>query len=431
MKGLIATVGQSSEPLVKGIEQYGPEFVCFYFSKSAATTVEEVKERLEDGKVETLDLLIEEPQDFNRCFEAANEAVEELHNRNIYPNDTLIDYTGGTKIMASALVAATLGRGFHYALVASSLDGGLQYVYMGEGDGDQGGLNYIDDGMEELLCSHNPWEIRALESKRKIQRNFNNYRFKAVIDQVDSLKKKGLSSNRDEYLLNAIRELARGYSRWDRFHYEEVKEKLREGSEDMQTYRSLTQPRDQLDLSLEKVEENIDFLSDLQKETFGFNFEKRIGKTLAVDMFWNATRRAEEGKYDDGMVRLYRTVEMFGQVEIYEELGCHTDQIPIDLIPAELREGLRHNPNEEGTVELSLYDDFRVLGTLDNEIGQDFLKHEEDFKKIMRTRNTSFLTHNYKAIEEGQFESHRELVEDIFNINRRVEFPKLEIGVSP
>lgn len=427
MKGLIATVGQTPEPVVEGVEEYEPGFVCFYCQEDHRDIVEEIKRGLEHKAFESMELLIQNPQDFNSCFERANEAVEELTRRSIYPNDTLLDYTGGTKIMSSALVAATLGRGFQYALVASSLDEGLQYVYMGEGDDDRGGLSYIENGMEEVLSSKNPWEIRALESKRKIQRNFNNYRFKSVIDQLDSLRQKGLSSERDQYLLDAIGELAKGYSRWDRFHYAEVKDKLGEGTQDLTTYRNLAQPRGQIDLSVEKVEENIEFLSDLQSETFGFDFEKRIGKSLAVDMFWNATRRAEEGKYDDGIVRLYRTVEMFGQVEIYDELGHHTDGVPIDLIPEKLRGDLQRKSDDGEKVELGLNDNFRVLSALGNEIGEDFLAHENDFKKIMRTRNTSFLTHNFKAIEEHQFDSQREIVEDIFDINRKIVFPKLEI----
>lgn len=426
MKGLIATVGQISEPLVKSIQSYEPEFVCFYCPRDSGERVEEIRQKLEYEGFESTEIFVDDPQDFNGCFEKANEAVEKLNGKSIYPNDTLLDYTGGTKIMSSALVAATLGKGFQYALVADTLKG-IQYVYMGEGDGDKGGLSYIENGMEEVLSSKNPWEIRALESKRRIKRNFNNYRFKSVIDQLDSFKKKGLSSNRDQYLLDAIRELAEGYSRWDRFHYEEVKENLREGIEDLATYKSLAQPQSHMDLSVEEVEENIDFLSDLQKETFGFNFEKRIGKSLAVDMFWNATRRAEEGKYDDGIVRLYRTVEMFGQIEIYEELGCHTDAVPLELIPEELRNELCKRSNGEEEVELSLSDNFRVLSELGNEIGKDFLKHEDDFKKIMRTRNTSFLTHNFKAIEEHQFESHRGIISGIFDIDKRVKFPKLDI----
>ncbi len=427
MKGLIATVGGSPEPLIEGIREAEPGFVCFYCHQDQIETVKEAKKGLGFEGFEALEVVVEDPQDFKGCFEKANESVEELTRRNIYPNDTLLDYTGGTKIMSSALVAATLGRGFQYVLVATSLDQGLQYMYMGEGDDDRDGLNYIEDGMKEVLSSKNPWEIRAMESKRKIQRNFNNYRFKPVIDQVDSLKEKGLSSERDGYLLDAIRELARGYSRWDRFHYEEVKKKLREGEEDLRTYKDLAQPRGQLDLSEEKIEENIGFLSDLQSETFGFDFEKRIGKSLAVDMFWNATRRAEEGKYDDGIVRLYRTVEMLGQVEIYDELGHHTDEVPVELIPEKLRDDLRKKSDEKEKVELGLNDNFRVLSALGNEIGESFLAHENDFKKIMRTRNTSFLTHNFKSIEKHQFDSQRKIVEDIFEIKRRIDFPKLEI----
>ncbi|MFP4647547.1 MAG: hypothetical protein ACLFN4_08000, partial [Candidatus Acetothermia bacterium] len=158
-----------------------------------------------------------------------------------------------------------------------------------------------------------------------------------------------------------------------------------------------------------------------------FDYEKRVGHSLAVDMFWNAIRRAEEGKYDDGIVRLYRTVEMFGQVEIHEELGHHTDAVPLELIPEDLRGDLNEKPGKEEVVELGLHDNYQLLGELGNELGEKFLLHEEDFKKIMRTRNTSFLTHNFKAIEESQFEALKDIIAGIFEINQTIQFPNLEI----
>lgn len=427
MKALISNVGDSLKPLSDSIEEYQPEFVCFYYPRSSEERVEDLKQYLEYQNFNDVTIPVDDPGNFRHCYEKANEAVNELAERNVYPNDTLLDYTGGTKIMSSALVAATLGKGFRYALIAANLSEGFRYIYMGEERKSDDGLGFIEGGMEEVLASENPWEIHELESKKRILRNFNSYRYRSVIDQIDTLKNKGLNSERDEYLLDSIRELAAGYSRWDKFHYEEVKEKLSKSTEDFTTYKNLAQPESHLDFSIVQVEENIEFLSDLQSETFGFDFEKSVGESLAVDMFWNAVRRAEEGKYDDGIVRLYRTVEMFGQIEIYAELSCHTDEVPLAQVPEVLRDELSKKSTGEGTVELGLRDNFRVLRELGNELGKEFSRHKDDFKKIMRTRNTSFLTHNYKAIEKDQFQFHRELIEDIFEVNRKVEFPKLEL----
>ncbi|MFP4646781.1 MAG: hypothetical protein ACLFN4_04045, partial [Candidatus Acetothermia bacterium] len=253
MRGLIAAVEGPSRALVKSIERLEPEVICWYFSGSAESDLREIRKNLANEKFDNLEIIIDQPEDFHHCFEKATEAVEKLADRTIYPNDTLLDYTGGTKVMSSALVAATLGRGFRYALVAPALEEGFRYVYMAEERKANDGSRYIEGGMEEILSSKNPWEIRALESKRKIRRNFNNYRFKSVIDQIDSLEKGNLSSDRDQYLLNAIRELAEGYSRWDRFHYEGVKEKLRRSTEDFKTYRSLARPENHLTFSVEQI----------------------------------------------------------------------------------------------------------------------------------------------------------------------------------
>jgi len=426
MRGLITSVETLSEPLIASIENLEPEVICFYTSREDEKTFDAIGRESSSGELKKLFVTIDDPLDFNHCFEKANQAVDILTGENVYPNETLLDYTGGSKVMSSALVAATLGKGFRYALISATFGEGYRYVYMGENRQEGDGSSYIEGGMEEVLASTNPWEVRALESKRKIQRNFNNYRFQTVIDYIDSLQKEKLHSDRVEYLLKAIRELAEGYFRWDRFHYKGVKEKLQKSTEDFATYRDLAQTNNDLTFSVEETNENIRFLSELQEETFGFDFEKRIGRKLVTDMFWNATRRGEEGKYDDATVRLYRTVEMFGQVEIYEELGHHTDSVPLELIPEKMRPDLNKKADEEA-VELGLKDNFVLLSELGNEVGQKYLRHEDELKKVMRTRNTSFLTHNYKSIEKDQFESLRTKILEIFEIRYEIKFPELNI----
>jgi len=426
MKGLITTIENPGEPILQSIEDLGPDVICSYYSPEYAGDANEIKSKLNSDNTEFVNIEANDPQDFGSCFEDANSALEELASRNIYPNDTILDYAGGTKIMSSALVAATLGKGFRYALLTTTLNGEYRYVFMGSGGGDGDGSNYIKDGEKELLASDNPWEIRALESKRKIQHNFNNYRFHSVIDQINSLESEAGNNIRDGYLLEAIGKLAEGYSQWDKFNYDGVKEKLRESIKDFETYRSLARPESYLSFSPEAVEDNIEYLSTLQEETFGFNFEKKLGRKVALDMFWNATRRAEEGKYDDATVRLYRTVEMIGQIEVYKELGYHTDSIPVEQIPEALCDTFTRNETKK-TVELGLKDNFLLLDELGNPVGKNFLQHENELKKVMHTRNTSFLTHNFKVIEEDQFFSLQEIIAEIFDIDSRIKFPKLEI----
>ncbi|MFW6048959.1 MAG: hypothetical protein ACOC88_02170, partial [Candidatus Bipolaricaulota bacterium] len=102
MKGLIVTVERFSEPLVKSIEKLEPEVICFYYSPGSGTDVELIKKQLQHKKFKNFQFPVKDPQDFNQCFKTATNAVDALTGRNIYPNDTLLDYIGGTKIMSSA-----------------------------------------------------------------------------------------------------------------------------------------------------------------------------------------------------------------------------------------------------------------------------------------------------------------------------------------
>src|SRR6056297_328034 len=132
MRGLITSVETLSEPLINSIENLKPEVVCFYTSREDEKDFDKIGREYGSGGLKKLFVIIDDPLDFNHCFEKANKAVETLAGENVYPNETLLDYTGGSKVMSSALVAATLGKGFRYALISATFGEGYRYVYMGE-----------------------------------------------------------------------------------------------------------------------------------------------------------------------------------------------------------------------------------------------------------------------------------------------------------
>src|SRR5215208_5373291 len=58
-----------------------------------------------------------------------------------------------------------------------------------------------------------------------------------------------------------------------------------------------------------------------------------------VDMVENARRRiADQGRFDDGVARLYRCVEMWHQFRLLERYSLTTKGIQWDKVPEEVRE---------------------------------------------------------------------------------------------
>jgi CRISPR-associated protein (TIGR02710 family) len=132
--------------------------------------------------------------------------------------------------------------------------------------------------------------------------------------------------------------------------------------------------------------ECLEFLKALADQTQQF---KRPAPLLVADLLANAERRAVQGRYDDATARLYRALEMQGQIAFQELTGASTGNVPEEKIPAALREeyALRYRDPQDGKIKIPLEATFRLLHAVDHPLGQQFLAHQEDFRRLLLARN--------------------------------------------
>jgi len=126
------------------------------------------------------------------------------------------------------------------------------------------------------------------------------------------------------------------------------------------------------------------------------------------------------------VARLYRALEMIGQISFERKLGCTTDRIDPKRIPENLRAKYLSRYGEGDTLRLPLMATFELLKEMGDEAGMAFFSREKEFKGILHVRNFSILAHGINPVDERKFRKMDRLVRETFSIKERIDFPKLE-----
>jgi hypothetical protein len=108
-------------------------------------------------------------------------------------------------------------------------------------------------------------------------------------------------------------------------------------------------------------------------------------------------RIADQGRYDDGVARLYRTVEMFHQWRLKEQ-GISTEKVDWEGMDDGAKErflsaaGLAQPPGELG---------LRHARLLDRILGGEVLEEDSTLRDLLQKRNRSILAHGFEPIGEA------------------------------
>lgn len=213
-------------------------------------------------------------------------------------------------------------------------------------------------------------------------------------------------------LTNFYLGLSKAYAEWDRFNFKQASEQL----------NSLN-VKVAIQLQLKKLVENHKAKLHKLKQA---NEQGKLSEDDLTDLFSNAIRRFEEGKYDDCVARLYRLVEMVAQIEFEKEFQMTTDKVKIDILPDSLKERFVANQQNQ-QIELGLLDTFKFLNNKsENRKTKTFFAKYDDFKKLLSIRNHSRLAHGQTPITKETCEKLSSFVQEVFEIKDRTDFPKLK-----
>ena len=181
--------------------------------------------------------------------------------------------------------------------------------------------------------------------------------------------------------------LSEGYAAWDVADYAAALEKLREAREEFGVGFSEPALAERAEVLAAKISAHLPFLGKLRG---------RLSVENVVDMLENARRRIEDqGRYDDGVARLYRTVEMWHQFGLHERHSVSTSGPEWGKIPEDARR--RFLEATDLALPPPLLDLTRAR-TLHRILNGEPLEEDAVFRDLLQQRNHSILAHGFEPI---------------------------------
>ncbi len=410
MRAMVITVGTGKgveHGISVSINDRRPDFVVFLVTEKSKGTVEKVKNILKEKfglEIKYEQKLIKNENDAEECYEISKKSILELKNKY---KEIFIDFTSGTKAMTGGLILAG---------IVEEVDG-LIYV-TGERDPETG---RVIPGTERVYTIPSPVRVTSDMKKNIIKEMFNNYQFYDCLKLIEDIKSKLDDRLIKEFKIDVFENIIKFYYFWDLFRHEEAYNLMKniKGSDIEDILCDVSQ-----------INKNKEFLGTL----LNTKDEMLRDKLLLADIICNAKRRIEEGKYDDAVARLYRSIEFIGNIVLkkrYGQIEVLADLISI-LPEEELREKYEKFVDEKGNVKLGLHGTYELLKDLNEEIGIKF-KEDKKLHDLISKRNSSILAHGLSPVEKDDAEDlynkvleyARIIFDDIDSWIEKVKFPKI------
>src|SRR5690606_16612774 len=264
-----------------------------------------------------------------------------------------------------------------------------------------------------------PLSTSSIISKQTIEeavKYFNKGMFSTVIQMLSS----SLIHPEHKITSETIIKLGKFFDYWDKFDFKQAFEIIKNINED-----SLKELK--LSGKLKKLRDNI--LHHL--------IQGELNLYKVDDLLFNAGRRAAEGKFDDAVARIYRAVEMLGQIEFQKEFNCTTSKIIIENFEEYLVDSIKKlcPENERGERQSGLFQTFKILSFASNRYGKLFMDNFSEIRKLMDSRNFSILAHGINPVSEKTFSKFYSFITETFeladkgNRNPNFSFPKIELEI--
>ena len=390
---LLCTVGGSHRPILKAIESAEPRHVCFFCTDrdletgrpgsitQVTGTGKVVKAGYDDERPtlpniptqaglhhDGLEVRIVPADDLDGAHAVMRRAAAELADR--FPGARLVaDYSGGTKTMTAALVCAALERD----------DTELQLVAGARAD-----LVRVRDGTEQAMAA----SVARLRLDRAMAPYLAAWRRFAYHEAADGLDRIRITAGADDRArLGLARALSRALARWDDFDHAGALELV-------ETYAGRVAPHYPAMLPALRL---------LSSE------RKQREPALLFDLWWNAERRAAQGRYDDAIARWYRLMEWTAQWQIRTRLGADTADFPRELLPPDAAA----TPDRSGKLRVGLWTAWQVMGCRLSGPAQELaIRHGPELRDLLDLRNHSILAHGFHPIGAGDWHRVRSFTED-------------------
>jgi len=390
---LIVALTDDLSPAIYSINRLRPDSLCFVLPESAKPLVEtEAQPKISQMPRRWDWVLLPDIGHFPSCYQAmARSLPAMLRNWGIEPGSLIVDMTGATAEMASALALVALPfTSRMVSLVASR-------------EGREGDAVALENG-ERLWVTVNPWDEAAEVARRDGCDLFNRGIYVAagsVFRQIEARVSGG-----QKPLYRAFADLADGYDLWERFHYRQAWEKLKTSVKAMEMATLFGGPPG-LKTAVSSIKTNAGFLEKLVLDPAD------VKELLAFDLLAHASRSLRVANDAEAAMRsLVRALEAFAQRQLFKQHRIKSWDVQPEQLPQALREICQtcYLEDIDGKYKLPLQAQFRVLAGLGDPMGQAFLREWPAMKPLLDAANHAVLGHGFDTVKSERVQQLYEVV---------------------
>lgn len=390
---LIVALTDDLSPAIYSINRLRPDSLCFVLPESAKPLVEtEAQPKISQMPRRWDWVLLPDIGHFPSCYQAmARSLPAMLRNWGIEPGSLIVDMTGATAAMASALSLVALPfTSRMVSLVASR-------------EGREGDAVALQNG-ERLWVTVNPWDEAAEVARRDGCDLFNRGVYVAagsVFRQIEARVSGG-----QKPLYRAFADLADGYDLWERFHYRQAWDKLKTSVKSMEMATLFGGPPG-LKTAVSSIKTNAGFLEKLVLDPAD------VKELLAFDLLAHASRRLRVANdAEAAMQSLVRALEAFAQRQLFKQYRIKSWDVQPEQLPQAFREICQtcYLEDIDGKYKLPLQAQFRVLAGLGEPMGQTFLREWPAMKPLLDAANHAVLGHGFDTVKSERVQQLYEVV---------------------
>jgi CRISPR-associated protein (TIGR02710 family) len=364
---LVISVGSTPKPGIASAIEHMPDRIVFFTSQQCNKIAQEILTYLKENDPVFFDsaylshtelLTNGEEADFGLSYAKARKAIHKAleWQKQLTGAELKVDITGGTKVMTAALALA-------------AADHPLEFSYV---DGDRNPeTGRVIDGSEKVRSSMaNPLDTLHVRELQRFQSAWNAKRFGEALFSIDMILQRTLQPGTQAFYATLYQVLER-FQQWDDFNHHAAFHGLQKLAGDLLTQGGIADHSITWRVWIEQIIERVTELGNVSRSS-------KPTENLLRDLLANAQRRADEGRYDDALARLYRSVEMYVEIRLGSRpKGVHGLSQIIDAY---------HKSDPKSTVEF--YSDFNG-----GELGD-----------LIKVRNETILAHGIKPATKKDYE---------------------------
>ncbi|AHY48067.1 TIGR02710: CRISPR-associated protein, TIGR02710 family (plasmid) [Rubrobacter radiotolerans] len=368
------------------VERLQPEALAVVVSQEVLEAVV-LKGAESKDRARLLYRMVDDPMEISDAFSKFGRALADLEALGYAREEVLLDATGGTTPMRLGAALAAMTRGIpmvHQRVPQRYVDGRWER----------------DESKEvEVWPMDNPLEATGLLREGQAVELFNRRDYGAAALVFEDIVSKVSGVGRAHYYRGLLL-LSEGYAAWDVADYGVALSKLAAAKGELEVDFSEAQISERAADLVAGIPANLRFLGKVRG---------RLSVENVVDMLENARRRiVDQGRYDDGVARLYRVVEMHHQQRLAQR-SVAASEVDWEKVDEKSR---RRFLKASGLEELPPVLDLSRARALDR-ILSGGVPEEDDtvLKDLLQKRNRSILAHGIEPIGEKAAKRFLELVD--------------------